>query len=89
MYLLLHEKIICSHLEGHLLIYRVILKGGTELVVDLMCVCPCIVDDMKKEMQLDATQWFIEFTIRSTCFGHYFAYHHELETVQMITACGT
>jgi hypothetical protein len=25
-----------------------------------MCVCPCIVDDMKKEIQLDATQSFIE-----------------------------
>jgi len=23
-----------------------------------MCVCPCIVDDMKREDQLDATQWF-------------------------------
>jgi hypothetical protein len=54
-----------------------------------MSVCPCIVDDMKKENQLDATQWFIEFMIRSTSFGHYYAHHQELETIQMFTACGT
>ena len=54
-----------------------------------MSVCPSIVDDIKKDIQLDATQWFIELTIRSTCFGHYYAHHQELETIQMITACGT
>ena len=32
----------------------------------LMSVCPCIVDDMKKEIQPDATQWFIELMIHST-----------------------
>jgi len=35
--------------------------------------------------QLDATQWFIELTIRSTCFGHHYAYNQELETIQIIT----
>ena len=55
----------------------------------LMSVCPCIVDDMKRENQLDATQWLIELMIRSTCFGHYYAHHQELETIEMITACGT
>jgi len=44
---------------------------------------------MKKEIQLDATPWFIELMIRSTCFGHYYAHHRELETIQMFTACGT
>jgi len=44
---------------------------------------------MKRENQLDATHWFIELTIRSTCFGHCYAHHQELETLQMITACGT
>jgi len=43
---------------------------------------------MKKEIQLDATQWFIELMIRST-FGHYYAHHQELDTTQMFTACGT
>jgi len=30
---------------------------------------------MKRENQLDATQWFIELMIRSTHFGHYYAHH--------------
>jgi len=59
------------------------------LHLNLMSVCPCIVDDMKKEIQLDATQWFIELMIHSTCFGHYYAHHQELETIQIFTACGT
>ena len=52
--------------------------------------------DMKKEIQLrdvdvdvDATQWFIELTIRSACFRHHYAHHQELETIQVFTACGT
>ena len=45
--------------------------------------------DMKRENQLDATQWFIELMIRSTCFGHYYAHHQEPKNIQMITACGT
>jgi hypothetical protein len=28
------------------------------LNINLMSVCPCIVDNMKRENQLDATQWF-------------------------------
>jgi len=52
-------------------------------------MCPCIVDDMRRENQLDATQWFIELMIRSTCFGHHYAHHQELETIQIFTACGT
>jgi len=27
--------------------------------------------------------------MRSTCFGHIFAHHQELETMQIFTACGT
>jgi hypothetical protein len=61
----------------------------TLALLNLMSVCPCIVDDMKRGNQLNATQWFIELMIRSTCFGHYYAHHQDLETMQMITACGT
>ena len=39
--------------------------------------------------QLDATRWFIELTIRSTCFRHYYANLQVLETIRMVTACGT
>jgi len=47
------------------------------------------VQDMKRENQLDATQWFIELMFHSTCFRHSYAHHQELETIQMITAYGT
>jgi hypothetical protein len=56
---------------------------------NLISVCPCIVEDMKRENKLDATQWVSEFMIRSTCFGHYYVHHQELETMQLITACST
>jgi len=42
-----------------------------------------------RENQLDATEYFIELIIRSTCFGHLYAHHQELETIQKFTACGT
>jgi len=32
---------------------------------------------------------FIELIIRSTCFGPHYAHHQELETIQLVTACGT
>jgi len=43
----------------------------------------------RKKIQLDVTQWFIELIDRSTCFGHYYAHHQQLETIQVITAWGT
>jgi len=43
----------------------------------------------REKIQLDATQWFIELIIRSTCFANCYAHHQELEAKQVITACGT
>ena len=43
----------------------------------------------RQKIQLDATQWIIELIIRSTCFGHCYAHHQELESIKVITACGT
>jgi len=43
----------------------------------------------REKIQIDATQWFIELIIRSTYFGHFYAHHQELQTIQVITACGT
>jgi len=43
----------------------------------------------RDKIQLDATQWFIEFIICSTRFGHCYAHHQELETIQVITARDT
>jgi hypothetical protein len=35
----------------------------------------------REENQLDDTEWFIALVIRSTCFGHLYAHHQELETI--------
>jgi len=37
-----------------------------------------------EENQLDATEWFIALVICSTCFGHLYAYHQELETTLVL-----
>jgi hypothetical protein len=37
-----------------------------------------------EENQLDATEWFIALIICSTCFGHFYAHHQELETVLVL-----
>ena len=39
------------------------------------CIC------VEKKNQLDATKWFIAHIICSTCFGHFYAHHQELETI--------
>ena len=38
----------------------------------------------RDENQLDATECFIELIIRSTCFGHSYAHHQELETILVL-----
>ena len=35
----------------------------------------------REENHLDATEWFIALIICSTCFGHLYAHHLELETI--------
>ena len=41
---------------------------------------------LEKKKQLDATERFITLIICSTCFGHFYAHHQELETMCVITA---
>jgi hypothetical protein len=36
---------------------------------------------LEKKKQLDATEWFIALIICSTCFGHFYVHHQELETI--------
>ena len=36
---------------------------------------------IEKKNHLDATELFIALIIRSTCFGHFYAHHQELETI--------
>ena len=43
------------------------------------CIC------IGKKNQLDATEWFITLIICSTCFGHFYAHHQELETICVLT----
>ena len=38
----------------------------------------------REETQLDATEWLIALIICSTCFGHLYAHHQELETVLVL-----
>ena len=38
----------------------------------------------REENQPHATEWFIALIIRSTCFGHFYAHHQELETILVI-----
>jgi len=50
-----------------------------------MYVCPCIVlCKRREETQLDATECFIGPIICSTCFGHLYAHHQELETILVL-----
>jgi len=39
------------------------------------CIC------VQKKNQLDASEWFIALIICSTCFGHFYAHHQELENI--------
>ena len=38
---------------------------------------------VEKKNQLDATEWFIALIICSTCFGHFYAHHQEVETIRL------
>ena len=37
-----------------------------------------------EENHLDATEWHIALIICSTCFGHLYAHHQELETILLL-----
>jgi len=38
----------------------------------------------REENQLDATECFIVLITGSTCFGHLYAHHHEIETILVL-----
>jgi hypothetical protein len=42
----------------------------------------------REEKQLDATGCFIALIICSTCFGHLYAHHQELETMLVLLLLG-
>jgi hypothetical protein len=40
---------------------------------------------MRREVnQLDVTEWFIALIVCSTCFGHFYGHHQELETILVL-----
>ena len=51
------------------------------LIIFYVCLsvhrCICV----EKKNQIDVTEWFIAVMICSTCFGHFYAHHQELETI--------
>ena len=38
----------------------------------------------REENQLDATEWVMALVICSTCFGHLYAHHQELESILVL-----
>jgi hypothetical protein len=64
---------------------NVITKHAIDISRHLMCFWPCIIY-VEKKNQPDATQWFIELLVLSTCFGHSYAHLQEHATIQMVTA---
>jgi len=38
----------------------------------------------REENQLESGKWFIALIICSTCFGHLYAHHQELETILVL-----
>ena len=50
---------------------------------NLMYVCASL-HMRREENQLDAIEWFVALIICSTCFGHLYAHHQELETILVL-----
>ena len=44
----------------------------------------CGIGKRREENQLDATECFIVLIIFSSCFGHLYAHHQELETILVL-----
>jgi len=57
--------------------FEIILKFDVCLSVH-RCIC------VEKRNQLAAAEWFIALVICSTCFGHLYAHHQELETILVL-----
>jgi len=53
-------------------------KGHRALPTDIH------ISKRREENQLDATECFIALIICSTCFGHLYVHHQELETVLVL-----
>ena len=59
--------------------FRAVGKHKTSLLDVCFSVHSCMC--VEKKNQLDASEWFIALIICSTCFGHFYVHHQELETI--------
>ena len=70
-YHIISYHIISYHIISyHIISYHII---SYHISYHIICV--------EKKNQPNATQWFIALIIRSTCFGHFYAHHQEIETI--------
>ena len=53
-------------------------------IVSAVHTCINFLVSRREENHLDATEWFIALIICSTCFGHLYAHHQELETILVL-----
>ena len=44
-----------------------------------------MINTLKNKIQLDATNYFIMLMLGSTYFGHHYAHHQELTTIELVT----
>ena len=70
--------IVIRGLPGSNIFFLRYLTNGTicekkKRLLNIPCVC------VEKKNQIDATEWFIAPIVWSTCFGHFYAHHQELE----------
>jgi hypothetical protein len=78
MFKFLTSEIFIPGTKSYLLTH--VQRKYIEVKLDVcLSVHRCI--SVEKKNQLDATEWFIAFIIWSTCFGHLYAHHQELETI--------
>ena len=66
----------------HQIAARSACTGVTSCIDVCLSVHRCIC--VEKKNQLDATEWLIALIICSTCFGHFYTHHQELETICLL-----
>ena len=61
---------------------EVIARRYTKVCIQMWCMfVRASLYNRREENELDATEYFIALIICSTCFGHVYAHHQEIETI--------
>ena len=74
----LKDKLSCP--KGHSACHNIVCTSGYS---EYYAICEMSAR-LEKKNQLDSTECFIALIICSTCFGHFFAHHQELETIYVL-----